>query len=141
MGKERELTYKERWKLAYDETFDEWCVKNEANGDYIIPSCALENRWNEDGIPKFESEINKFLIEKEINGIKYSINKHTNDSNFRPESDYVSLISFGVDCSDCGNELTIDEILMHRFVNIIDPNDMSCQKCWMSNAYNGGAIL
>jgi hypothetical protein len=47
----RNLEYKERWFLAYNETFEDWNAKNWANGDIIIPSCVLEDVWNEQGIP------------------------------------------------------------------------------------------
>lgn len=68
---DRKLTYKERWFLAYGITFDEWLDNNEKNGDFIIPSCALECFWDEDNIPKFESGIENYnklkKYEKSIN--------------------------------------------------------------------------
>ena len=48
---ERELSYKERWFLAYNETFEEWDDKNWKNGDLIIPRCSLDDEWTEQGIP------------------------------------------------------------------------------------------
>lgn len=48
---ERGLTYKERWFLKYNETFEEWADKNWKNGDLIIPRCSLEDEWTEQGIP------------------------------------------------------------------------------------------
>ena len=56
---DRELTYSERWYLAYNETFAEWGDRNMANGVFIIPSCALEDVWDKQGIPKYESQIKK----------------------------------------------------------------------------------
>jgi adenylate kinase family enzyme len=47
---ERELTYKERWFLNYNETFEDWEDRNWKNGDLIIPRCSLEDEWTEQGI-------------------------------------------------------------------------------------------
>ena len=58
---DRLLTYKERWKLAYDETFEEWCDRTTANGDYIMPSCALERIWTEHGVPLYECEVENYI--------------------------------------------------------------------------------
>lgn len=49
--KERELNYKERWFLAYNETFDEWYERLWKNNEFHIPGCDLEDRWTADGIP------------------------------------------------------------------------------------------
>ena len=48
---ERELTYKERWFLKFNETFEDWEDRNWKNGDLIIPRCSLEDEWTEQGIP------------------------------------------------------------------------------------------
>lgn len=48
---ERELNYKERWFLAYNETFDEWYERLWKNNEFHIPGCDLEDRWTADGIP------------------------------------------------------------------------------------------
>lgn len=56
-----------------------------------------------------------------------------------PESDYEKFILSGVICSDCGEKLSDAEIKMHRFVGIIKPMEMCCQKCWMKIDY--GDIL
>jgi hypothetical protein len=48
---ERELTYKERWFLKYNETFEEWYDRNWKNGDIIIPRCSLDDEWTKQGIP------------------------------------------------------------------------------------------
>lgn len=52
-----------------------------------------------------------------------------------PESQYDELIKEGVTCSDCGGQLTKNEIVMHRHVGIVEAKDMSCQTCWMKAAY------
>ncbi len=50
---DRNLTYSERWFLAYGETFDEFHEKN----SHIIPACDLEERWDNNGIPKTTKEL------------------------------------------------------------------------------------
>jgi len=60
----KKLSYKERWFLAYNQSFHDWLDNNEKNGDFIIPGCALENSWDERGIPKFEDEVADFKIKK-----------------------------------------------------------------------------
>jgi len=56
----KKLGYKERWFLAYNQSFYDWLDNNEKNGNFIIPSCALESVWDEKGIPKFEDEVEAF---------------------------------------------------------------------------------
>lgn len=56
----KKLSYRERWFLAYNESFYDWLDRNEKNEDFIIPSCSLERTWDEDGVPKFEDEIEAF---------------------------------------------------------------------------------
>jgi ribosomal protein S27E len=48
---------------------------------------------------------------------------------------YENLSFMGVRCSECGNILSQEEIFMHRFVGITKPVEMSCQGCWMAQAY------
>ena len=40
------------------------------------------------------------------------------------EKEYEKLLLSGVMCSCCGNKLSNDEILTHRFVGITDAKDM-----------------
>jgi hypothetical protein len=49
---------------------------------------------------------------------------------------YKKLFDIGVDCIECGDKLSYEEIVIHRLVGITKPEDMSCQGCWMSQAYN-----
>lgn len=58
---DRKLSYKERWQLAYGESFDDWFDRTTANGDYIIPSCMLEDKWTEKGVPLYESEVENYI--------------------------------------------------------------------------------
>ena len=46
-----ELTYKERWFLMYNETFDDWNNKLWEKGEVIIPRCSLSDEWTKHGIP------------------------------------------------------------------------------------------
>lgn len=48
---ERELSYKERWFLAYNQTFDEWYNENWERGEIILPRVDLEDKWNRENIP------------------------------------------------------------------------------------------
>lgn len=52
-----------------------------------------------------------------------------------PESEYDHLVKQGVSCSDCGGQLSKDEITMHRHIGITEAKDMSCHTCWMKAAY------
>ena len=51
--KDRDLTYAERWFLAYGTTTDEFFDKN----PYVLPACDLEDRWSKHGIPKTTKEL------------------------------------------------------------------------------------
>ncbi len=51
------------------------------------------------------------------------------------ESEYLHLIKEGVSCSDCGGQISADEIVMHRHIGITEAKNMSCQGCWMKAAY------
>jgi hypothetical protein len=63
------------------------------------------------------------------------MNEKLEYSELIPESDYEKLLLSGVMCSDCGEKLSDTEIKMHRFVGIIEPTEMCCQKCWMKIDY------
>jgi len=54
---EKLLSYNHRWFLAYNESFDDWYMKNLQRNEIIIPSCSLEQRWDEMNIPKKEITI------------------------------------------------------------------------------------
>lgn len=56
------------------------------------------------------------------------------------EKEYEKLLLSGVMCSCCGNKLSNDEILTHRFVEITDAKDMMCQMDWMRVAYMNGSV-
>ena len=49
---------------------------------------------------------------------------------------YENLFFFGVVCNECGEKLSKNEVTMHRFVGVTKPEDMSCQGCWMKQAYS-----
>lgn len=49
---------------------------------------------------------------------------------------YENLFFFGVVCSECGKKLTKNEVSMHRYIGITKPEEMSCQGCWMTQAYS-----
>ena len=57
------------------------------------------------------------------------------------EKEYEKLLLSGVICSCCGNKLSNDEILTHRFVGITESKDMICQMDWMRVAYMQGRVV
>jgi hypothetical protein len=56
------------------------------------------------------------------------------------EKEYEKLLLSGVMCSCCGDKLSNDEILTHRFVGITESKDMMCQIDWMRVAYMQGRV-
>lgn len=77
---DRILLYKERWMLAYNESFEDWYDRNLSNGKIIIPSCMLEDKWTEDGVPLYESEVENFITNNKftptIPGVYFKLNQN-----------------------------------------------------------------
>jgi hypothetical protein len=60
---------------------------------------------------------------------------HRNDDDLPAVEIYENLFVFGVVCCECGKKLSKEELLMHRYIGITKPEEMSCQGCWMKQAY------
>ena len=52
-----------------------------------------------------------------------------------PESFYDSIILTDVKCCNCENILDKNEIISHRYVGIIEPREMQCTACWLTQSY------
>jgi len=65
-------------------------------------------------------------------------NKKDYSTTFREffhENFFADLFDKGITCSNCNDKLENWEIDMHKYVCIVEPKAMQCQKCWLHDAY------